>query len=367
MKPVVVLATDSREPSGLGAHMITLGAELAGEFDIIVACQNDAAGTRFLRQAARQKLRIKAFDPEQMVAFRDWLVASGASLLHVHAGIGWEGHELVRYGKAAGLPVVRTEHLPYLLTSVVQQAEYRAMLKSVDSRIAVSQAAFASCARQGNGQHSVVLNGIVPGKPAGSAAAARTALGLQTAEKIALTVARFTAQKGHDVLVAAAKTVVASHPDLKFVLVGTGPEQDAIAQAITEAGLDGSFILAGQRDDVADLMAAADLFVLPSHFEGLPLAVLEAMSAGVPVVATAVSGTLEAVGPNHPFLAPAGDPAALAASILQALADPAAAQAAATQAKSRFAEHFTAQRMASETAAVYAPLLPQTFAQGRFP
>lgn len=364
MKPVVVLATDSREPSGLGAHMITLGAELAGQFDIIVACQNDEAGVHFLRQAARRKLRIKAFDPAQMEQFRDWLVACGAKLLHVHAGIGWEGHDLVRYGKAAGVPVVRTEHLPYLLTSVVQQAEYRAMLKSVDSRIAVSSAAFASSAGQGNGQHNVVRNGIVPGKPTRSAAETRAELGLAPGEKLALTVARFTAQKGHDVLVAAAKTVLDSQRDVKFVLVGTGPEQDAIAEAVTAAGLGDNVILTGRRDDVADLMAAADLFVLPSHFEGLPLAVLEAMAAGVPVVATAVSGTLEAVGKDHPFLVPAGDANALAQSILQALADPDAARAVATQAQERFAEQFTAQRMASETAAVYAPLLTQEFEKG---
>ncbi|RYG23131.1 MAG: glycosyl transferase family 1, partial [Burkholderiales bacterium] len=139
MRPVLVLATDSRDPSGLGEHMLTLGSALSDQFDVVVAA--DAGdGAALLSRAAGLGMRIKAFSLDALKPFKAWL-AGNTDLLHVHAGIGWEGQELVRIGKAAGLPVVRTEHLPYLLTSPVQQAEYGAMLLSVDRVITVSRAA----------------------------------------------------------------------------------------------------------------------------------------------------------------------------------------------------------------------------------
>ena len=364
MKPLIVLATDSQEPSGLGEHMITLGEALTDRFAVVLAGPDGPSGMDFLGRAARRGLRIKAVDLDRLDLFTRWLASVGVALVHVHAGIGWEGHDLVRHGKAAGLPVVRTEHLPYLLTSTVQQAAYRAMLTSVDARIAVSQAVFDTHAGQGGGRQVVVRNGIAH-RPAGSSSAeTRAGLGLLADDTVLLTVARLTPQKGHDVLIAAAPAVLQHNPKAKFVLVGSGPEQANIEAAIAGLGLADKFVLPGHRDDIADLMAIADVFVLPSHFEGLPLALLEAMAASVPVVATTIGGTVEAIGIAHPFLVPPGDPGALAAAILQATAEPETARAATSAAASRHAEQFTAARMADQTAAVYAPWLPNHSTQG---
>lgn len=360
MNPLIVLATDSQDPSGLGEHMITLGESLSGCFDVVIAAPNGASGMAFLAHAARRGLRIRALELNRLALFTHWLRASGVALLHVHAGIGWEGHDLVRHGKAAGLPVVRTEHLPYLLTSPVQQAAYRAMLHSVDARIAVSQAVRDSHVGQGGGSQTVVRNGIAHRPAVSLAAELRATLGLLADDTIILTVARLTPQKGHDVLVAAAPAVLAGNPKAKFVLVGNGPEQANIEAAIARLGLTDRFILPGHREDIADLMAIADVFVLPSHFEGLPLAVLEAMAASVPVVATTIGGTIEAIGDAHPFLVPPGDVEALVSAILQATAEPETAHAATVAAAARHAEHFTAARMAAQTAEVYAPWLPTT-------
>ena len=357
MKPVLVLATDSPEPSGVGEHMLTLGEALKPRFDVVLALPSHDAGAALLRRAAGRELRIKAFDPHRLDLFEAWLKAINTRLLHIHAGIGWEGHGLARRGKATGLPVVRTEHLPYLVTSPVQQAEYRAMLLSVDRRIAVSQAVFDSHLGAGSGPLHVVHNGLALHPSRQPAAETRQALGLAPTDKVLLTVARFTPQKGHDCLVAAAPAVLQQHPNAKFVLVGSGPETENIEAAIRAGGLESNVLLLGQRDDVPDLLAASDLFVLPSQFEGLPLALLEAVAADLPVVATKIGGTVEALGKAHPFLVPAGDAQALAAAINTALADPAQAQAAAVAAKERFTGHFTAQRMADQTAAIYDILL----------
>src|SRR5699024_10991348 len=111
-----------------------------------------------------------------------------------------------------------------------------------------------------------------------------------------LCVARFTPQKNHRTLVGAMARLVRSHPGARLRLVGTGPEEAAIRARVARLGLDCVDFL-GARDDVPDLMAAADLVVLPSAFEGLPLVVLEAMAIGTPVVATRIGGVIEALGP----------------------------------------------------------------------
>ena len=126
-------------------------------------------------------------------------------------------------------------------------------------------------------------------------------------------VARLTHEKGIDRLIRAAPTVVAKCPEVRFVIVGDGPERPLLEAEAGRLGVDAHFHFAGHRADVGELLPAFDLFVLPSLREGLPFAVLEAMSAGLPVVATRVGGVPEAVAEGVTgLLVPADDPDALA-------------------------------------------------------
>jgi len=362
---VLVLATDSRDPSGLGEHMLTLGRALAESFDVVIAAQDADGGASLLQRAARAGLRVKAFDLQTPRAFQAWL-ADNAAIVHVHAGIGWEGHDLCRIGKAAGLPVVRTEHLPYVLTSPVQQAEYGAMLMSVDRVITVSRSAYDSFARRHEpSRFTLVPNGVKPGRAVVEHAESRTALGLLAHEQMVLTVGRFTPQKGHPTLLEAVPSILERQPAARFVWVGDGPDLPAIAAAIEDASLAHVVTLLGHRNDVPDLLAAADLLVLPSLFEGLPLVVLEAMAAGLPIVATEIGGNLEAVGNEHPYLAPAGDAAAIATAIIAALGDPDTARATGQAGRDRFNRHFLASRMAEQTAQIYTSVMANSSPQSQ--
>src|SRR5262249_31013234 len=128
---------------------------------------------------------------------------------------------------------------------------------------------------------------------------------------------RLSREKGFERFVEAAASVRRALPGAGFVLFGDGPRRDAIRRHIPQHELEGCFVLAGFRDDVQRFLPWLDVAVSSSYTEGLPLVVLEAMAAGVPVVATAVGGTPEAVleGVTGHLVAP-GDAAAIANRIV---------------------------------------------------
>lgn len=139
-------------------------------------------------------------------------------------------------------------------------------------------------------------------------------------ERIVGSAGRLSPEKGFDVLVEAAAIVARSNPRAGFIHFGDGPLRETIRRRIAELGLEDRFILAGHRDDLDRFLPHWDLSVLPSFTEGLPTVVLESYAAGVPVVATAVGGTPEAVADGvDGYLVPPGDSAALARRILDVL------------------------------------------------
>jgi glycosyltransferase involved in cell wall biosynthesis len=139
-------------------------------------------------------------------------------------------------------------------------------------------------------------------------------------ERIVGSAGRLSPEKGFGVLVEAAATVARSDPGVGFIHFGDGPLREEIHRRIGELGLERQFILGGLRDDLDRFLPHWDLSVLPSFTEGLPTVVLESYAAGVPVVATAVGGTPEAVAEGvDGYLVPPGDPAALARRILDVL------------------------------------------------
>ena len=144
-----------------------------------------------------------------------------------------------------------------------------------------------------------------------------------------LCVANHRAEKDYDNLINATALLMAEeepeadHPaSVIVVAAGAGPLLESARRRAAALGLDGRLHLLGHRDDVGSLMAAADAFVLASRFEGLPVALMEATSAGLPVVATRVGGIPEALGGEaSELLVPPQNPEALAAALTR-LRDP---------------------------------------------
>ncbi|MFN2521102.1 MAG: glycosyltransferase family 4 protein [Candidatus Limnocylindria bacterium] len=356
----VCLFTDSMEPSGVGEHMLGLARELRAELDLSFVCPPTAAGGRLLERAAALGLRVLPLEARGNGAAQArlgaWLRLAGVDIFHAHAGIGWEGHHGVRAARAAGVPVViRTEHLPNVMTDPAQQRTYTAMSRLVDRTICVSGGVARSYAAVGVPRSGlrVVHNGVASPEPRAGARRGR-ALGLPRGSRLLLSVGRLTAQKGHADLIRALPLVLQAAPDVHLAIAGSGALEAELRTLTRSLGLDGRVRLLGQRDDVPDLMLAAALVVLPSRFEGLPLAALEAMALGRAVIGTRVCGMSEAVKDRVTGrLVPVGRPGALGAAIVDALEDDAMRASWESAARARFTERFTAARMAAQIARVY--------------
>lgn len=162
----------------------------------------------------------------------------------------------------------------------------------------------------------------------------RRELQLAENERVAIIVARLFPEKNHKLLLAAFAGVVQKNQNARLLIVGEGVEGDAIRAEVTRLGLENQVRMLGVRRDVPRLLAAADVFVLTSDREGLPIAVLEAMAAGKPVIATAVGNLPDVVrdGENGRIV-PRGDRDALESALIELLGDEARASKMGTAAR----------------------------------
>lgn len=169
-----------------------------------------------------------------------------------------------------------------------------------------------------------------------------------------VTVARLTEAKGHRYVLEALPGLLRTWPQLCCLFVGEGELQDALQRMAIDLGVEQACRFVGVREDIADILAAADLFVLPSISEGFPFVLLEALSMGCPVVASQVNGVPELIEDRKTGrLVPARDPQALAVAIRDVLSDPAAASRMGAAGRIVVREQFTADRMVANTTAIF--------------
>ena len=170
-------------------------------------------------------------------------------------------------------------------------------------------------------------------------------------------VGRLITRKGHYDLLEAWPDVVASYPDTHLLIVGGGPEENGLVQMIRDLGIEESVTIAGYRNDVPELLDLMDVFVFPSHFEGLPGALLEAMGAGLPIVTTPVDGNSELVVDEKSGLhVPAKSPGQLTAGVIRLLEDSRLTKRLAMNAQTRAFEKFSTDRMVQKFQGLYLQL-----------
>ena len=195
------------------------------------------------------------------------------------------------------------------------------------------------------------------GHPKVSPAEMRHALGIPLDVSVVGSVTRLSPQKAPLDFVQMAAEVAQTYPDVHFVMVGDGPLREDVETQIALHGLTAQFHLTGLRRDVPELLAIFDIFVLSSLWEGLPRVLPQAMATGLPIVATEIDGTAEAVehGVNG-LLVPPGQPAEMAQALCQLLVEPERAKHMGKVGLTRVAE-FGARRMVEQIDQLYRQLM----------
>ncbi len=228
----------------------------------------------------------------------------------------------------------------------------RAAARWTSSIVCVSDAEREEGLRIGiDARFDVIPNGVDVGRllAAGPAerAAARARLDLAPDEPLAVCVGRLSTQKGQDVLLRAWPHVRGVFPAARLVLVGDGP-----MRAQLERNLPAGATLLGHREDVDEWLAAADVVVMPSRWEGMSLALLEAMARGRSVVAADVAGARDALGRDSGAVVPVADPDELAAAIRARFGDASLTAAEGAANRAAVEARFSLQRMRAEVAAL---------------
>ena len=202
---------------------------------------------------------------------------------------------------------------------------------------------------------STILNGIDL-KPfaAVDRAAARRALGFDSKDLIIGAVGRLSAQKGFEYLIRALPAVLQAVPAARLAIAGDGPLEIELRQLAFHCGVQDRVRFLGFRKDIPQLLAAFDVFALPSLWEGLSISLMEAMATGKAIVATDIWGNREMVDPEKTgLLAPPANPAALAAALRRVLLDRPLAQALQQNARQAALLRYSEQRMVEQTLALY--------------
>jgi len=284
------------------------------------------------------------------------LRAHGTTVVHSHE------FTMAVYGAAAarrtGARHVITMHGGrYYAERWRRRAALRWAIRRSQGIVAVSRATADDLSRTlglAPGAVRVVPNGIA--FPSGVRSAVRRELGLGDDEMLLVAVGNLYAVKGHDVLLRALGELRrgGEATPWRLAVAGRGEEEGALRTLAREEGLDERVHLLGFRSDVADVLAAGDVFVMPSRSEGLPLALVEAMSMGLPIIASDVGGIPEVVARDiEGLLVPPGDAHALAGALLGLWRDPAGRAALGSAAAERARRDFSVARMAEAYEAVY--------------
>ncbi|HSB15798.1 MAG TPA: glycosyltransferase family 4 protein [Bryobacteraceae bacterium] len=354
---VLYLITKS-EAGGAQSHVLSLLRDLRSEFDFALGVGEEGQLSERARELGISVFRLRYLvhrpdplrDPlavgEVLGLIRRWQ----PTLLHAHtAKAGLVGRAAARL---AGIRSVYTPHGWAFSERAGRLQRVAAIrcerwLSNWDAEIiTVSGAERAVAERAGlsmNGHCHVIHNGV-PDTPHRA--------GPRSYESgVMIHVGRFVAEKDHDLLLRSLSQLRCRY---RLVLVGDGPLRSRVEAQAVALGLSRNIDFLGTRDDIAELLSQASLFVLPSKWEAFPISVLEAMRGGLAVVATNVGGLAEAVDDGETgFLVPRGDAVSLAQRLSRLLESPASAATMGVQGRARYERLFTADLMLNRTLEIY--------------
>jgi L-malate glycosyltransferase len=349
VSPPIVHVASGREWRG-GQRQVWLLAQALRRLEVeqIVVT---GSGTELARRLRSSGVPIRTvqwkfgLDPRVIAAVLREIRRSPA-VLHAH-----DAHALTLAGVCAGLtgaPLVVTRRVDFHL-------RHRGFWGRADRVIAISRAVADVLVGDGiaPGRITVIHSGISLDAARGvERLGIRDLLGLAPDTLVAANVGALVPHKDHATLVAAAKRLEHSHPDLHWVVAGEGELRPALETRIIRLGLRDRVHLMGQIDTPERLIADADVFVMSSRQEGLGTSVLEAMALGTPVASTGAGGLPEMLDQGAGLVVPPGNPIALAEAVARVL-DESELRGTLIERARKAVLRFTDERMADEVRSVY--------------
>jgi glycosyltransferase involved in cell wall biosynthesis len=364
----IVLALESSGPGGAENVVLRLASALRERGDLAIVATLQPGWMTARAQALGLPVWIApqrpGVDLRWVLRFAGRLRRERVELLHTHE------FGMNAFGSAAALlariPAVCTIHGRHWVADRPRRARAYRWLRRLGVPVVAVSEDLAGFLVQGLGlpraRLEVVHNGIPlpaeipPAERTARRSSAREALGIPPDLALIVAVGNLYPVKDHASLLRA----LARLPGARVAIAGRGAEEEPLRRLAAELGLADRVHLLGLRDDVETVFASADVFAQPSLSEGLPLAVLEAMAAGLPVVASRVGGIPEAVADGETgYLVPPADPAALAAALARVLEAEDRGSALAAAARARAAAEFSVEQMTERYRQLYAGLCGQ--------
>jgi glycosyltransferase involved in cell wall biosynthesis len=348
-------------PGGTERLVVELAARLNAEIPMMVCCLDDAGEwaaeleTRGVAVTALQ--RKPGFRPGLGRAVAGAVRRHNATVVHAHHYSPFVYSCLARLGRPA-VQVVFTEHgrLSDAPPSRKRRIANHALARCPRRVFAVSDNLRAHLVGEGfsPGAVGVIYNGIDVGPlpDAVSRMRVRERLSAPRDAIVIGTIARLDPVKDLGTLIRATARIAAQLP-VVVAVIGDGSERQRLEKLASDLGVGTQVRFLGHREDARDWLAGCDVYVNCSISEGVSLTILEAMAAGLPVVATRVGGTPEVVDDSCGWLIPARDPEGLAAALVDLAREPARRQALGRAARARVETEFTLDRMVSEYKRVY--------------
>jgi glycosyltransferase involved in cell wall biosynthesis len=328
--------------------------------DVVVFClDEEGALASALRETGCRVILVRrrqGLDPTLVFRLAGAFRGERLDVVHTH------GLDPMLYGgiaaRLAGVPIrVHTQHDTKLATSEWRRRlKFRLAARHFSYIVAVSEATRAMLERYRAGRVRLVTiqNGIPEGRYASAVTGGDPASVGEGDARVIGTVARLSPEKGVDRLLDAFAILRLQHPRTHLLIAGDGPERGRLESQAARLGLGDAVTFLGYCERVQDVLPQCDAFALPSLTEGIPLALLEAMAAGLPCVATAVGGVPEVLVDGESGLLVAPDsPSALCSGIARVLTDAALAERLGANAVRRVAERFSMTTMAAAYRGLY--------------
>lgn len=316
----IIQVVESLDLGGVERLAIQLAAaERARGHDCNIYCVFQSGAQASV--ATERGIRLRCFNKKPGLSVKsltDLVQALRTDLpdvVHTHnSGIH---HYAAVAARLAGVPVVvNTRHSGFAQEHLKREKHYRWSMKLTDKVVFVSESTRNKVLKElalPNLSCTVILNGI-PVHELSRNSSSRSCL----PQIVFGTVGRLVPIKAHDVLIAAFARLTRDIPTARLRIAGAGPLMSALQQQICEHHLSDKVTLEGGTLEPERFYRDINVFVLPSHSEGMPLALLEAMASGLPVIATSVGGIPEVVSEEVGWLCSPGDPDELAAAMLKA-------------------------------------------------